>query len=363
MRDLIRDMASNEPQATATAFEADPRLRVTPRGPHTARSSNGHRPTHLQPLATAQITQYQRRHSGPYLRSPASASPMSPETPDSAASLATPSLLGVRQYYRENGLYTAFQSPSPPLAPAPTPLNPRRHSIVSPSGLASRFDKLQASSPLLPGMSPTIHRRSIVDESRDMLLDGVNRSELSRLGSVVTEAKPGPDRRPSEQSFVPLGKPPFDRLREWGNAYLGNASTADVFVRALHIRQNGNVKEKERERCDSVISNKSDDGLAVPQSDDDHVVIRARVLPRSKQRKPFLIQRRFNKADLRAASPAKTEDVKGEENSDKSGLENDDKSKEKDKDEMLGVEVQHPRSKSTPSPQPTPLHSPRLSEV
>jgi hypothetical protein len=195
-----------------------------------------------------------------------------------------------------------------------------------------------------------------------MLLAGVNRGELSRLGSVVSEAKPGPDRRPSEQSFIPLGKPPHDRLREWGYAYLGNASTADVFVRALHIRQNRNVKEKEKERRDSVISNTSDNGLAVPQSDDDHVVIRARVLPRSKERKPFLIQRRFNKADLRAASTPKTEEEKGEGKSDKSDSEKEEKRKEKNKDEMLGIEMQHPRSKSTPSPRLTPLHSPKPSE-
>lgn len=355
----MSNMASNGPEAASASTDADPRRHVTFLEPSAARTSTRQRPTHLQPLATGHINPYHRRHSGPYLNYPVSANPMSPTTPNSAVSLATPSLLGVREYYRENGLYTAFQAPSPPTAPPPTPTNPRRHSIVSPTGLASRFDRLQASSPQSAGMSSRSPRRSIVDESRDILLAGINRNELSRLGSIVAETMSGPDRRPSEQPVVTLGKPPPGRLREWGYAYLGNAKTADVFVRAMHIRPTG----KDTERRDSVMSNKSeeDDSIVVPQSDEDHFVIRARVFPRSKQRKPFLIQRRFNKADLHRGSPVKAEQTKGEDKCGKSdsGSGKEEGRTEESSDQMPGVEPSHPTSKRTPSPQPTPSLPPK----
>lgn len=199
-------------------------------------------------------------------------------------------------------------------------------------------------------MSSRSPRRSIVDESRDILLAGINRNELSRLGSIVAETMSGPDRRPSEQPVVTLGKPPPGRLREWGYAYLGNAKTADVFVRAMHIRPTG----KDTERRDSVMSNKSeeDDSIVVPQSDEDHFVIRARVFPRSKQRKPFLIQRRFNKSDLHRGSPVKTEQTKGEDKCGESdsGSGKEEGRTEKSSDQMPVVEPSQPTPSLPPKP-------------
>lgn len=142
-----------------------------------------------------------------------------------------------------------------------------------------------------------------------MLLAGTNYSELSRVSSASADSRP--ERRFSDLPPTRLGKPPTAQLREYGQAYLGHAATADVFVRAMH----GRVPNQNRSRRDSVMSNAGGDEnyITIPQSDNDHVVIRARVVPRSKERKPFLIQRRFSKADIEASRPTAAEETKGGE--------------------------------------------------
>jgi len=81
-----------------------------------------------------------------------------------------------------------------------------------------------------------------------------------------------------------------DRLRIWGVAYLGSTVTADAFVNAVHLRRPSMALMKEgyiRDESDST----------------GKVTIRARVLPRAKERKPFLIQRQFDIDELRAGIP------------------------------------------------------------
>jgi hypothetical protein len=92
-----------------------------------------------------------------------------------------------------------------------------------------------------------------------------------------------------------LRKVPFqythDHLREWGFAYLGNIATADAFVSAVSLRRPSLALVKE----ESVQIKSESLGM---------VTIRARVLPRAKERHPFLIQRQFDIEDLRASIPA-----------------------------------------------------------
>lgn len=302
--------------------------------PHSSRP----RPKHLQPLSIGQVIPRQRRHSGTYIRYPVTGNalksqfphPPSEESPSSATSLATPSLAAVRQYYKDNSLRTAFQGPQSPRAPPPTPasFDSRRSSIITPTSLTARFDKLAASSPI---RSPTLLRspvlsiyqepvgrtyrqRSIVDESRDMLLDGVPASEVSQLGSVASPSASSPDvgrRRPSYVHFVNSlpSRPPKNKLREFGHLYLGHILTSDVFVRALHIRK---VEDGRRDSIRSAHEDVDSHEMNVPKvgEDNEFFLLRARVIPCAKERKPFLIQRRLNKSDLKAMSAVNTVEQK-----------------------------------------------------
>ena len=320
---------SESPSRPSISFQE-----LEPNRPHSSRP----RPKHLQPLAIGQVIPRQRRHSGTYIRYPVTGNalnsqfPPSPseETPSSATSLANPSLAAVRQYYKDNNLRTAFQDPQSPRAPLPTPasFNSRRSSIMTPTSLTARFDKLVASSPI---RSPTLLRspvlsrdqepagrtyrhRYIVDEARDMTLDGVRASEISQLGLVASSSASSPGverRRPSYVHFVNSlpSKPPKDRLREFGHLYLGHILTSDVFVRALHIRK---VEDGRRDSILSAHEDVDSHEMKVPKvgEDNEFFMLRARVIPCAKERKPFLIQRRMNRSDLKAMSAVNTVEQK-----------------------------------------------------
>lgn len=320
--------AASEQPVAIRPHASFPEPQINP--PHSSRP----RPKHLQPLAIGQVIPRNRRHSGTYVRYPVTGNGLasqfthspSEDTPGSATSLATPSLSAVRQYYKDNNLRTAFQGPRSPRVPPNTPAyDARRASILTPTSLTAHFDKLAASSPVLargelrspivlrspnfarrgPPVGRPYRQRSIVDESRDMLLDNLPTSEICRLGSAVTPTSPVVGRRLS----LPA-KPPKDRLRDFGHLYLGNVLTSDVFVKALHISKVDQIG-----RRDSVMSNHSDfdsDKINVPKvgQEAEHIMLRARVMPIAKERKPFMIQRRLNRSDLKAMSAAHSVDQK-----------------------------------------------------
>ncbi|OBT90298.1 hypothetical protein VE02_03355 [Pseudogymnoascus sp. 03VT05] len=344
-------MASNETKNAQAAKQVGTPRQVEFMEPKTLKNPGRQRPYNLRPLSTTHIKPEQRPRGSPYPYRSNSPYREPPETPTSAISLATPSLRGVRKYYRENGLHTALQSP---LTPSPLPFTPgrsRRYSGLSPSGLVTRFDGLHASSPLSSNSSPTKPHRSFAEESRDMLLAGTNHSELSRASSVSADSRehrPNPDLPPRQ-----LGKPPPGRLREYGHVYLGNAASADVFVRAMHSR----VPNQNKGRRASVMSSNGEDEnyITIPQSDSDHIVIRARVVPYSKDRKPFLIQRRFSKADIEASRPTTTKETKGEEKEKEkpdAGSAKEDEGAENESEKKAAAQVALEESASTPSPQP-----------
>ncbi|KFZ00712.1 hypothetical protein V501_10532 [Pseudogymnoascus sp. VKM F-4519 (FW-2642)] len=343
-------MASNETKNAQAAKQVGTTRQVEFIEPKTLKNPGRQRPYNLRPLSTTHIKPEQRPRGSPYPFRSNSPYREPPETPTSAASLATPSLAGVRKYYRENGLHTAFQSPVSPSPPPFTPGRSRRYSGLSSAGLVTRFDGLHASSPLSTSSSPIKSRRSFAEESRDMLLAGTNSSELSRASSVSADSRehrPNPDLPPRR-----LGKPPPGRLREYGHVYLGNAASADVFVRAMHSR----VPNQNKGRRESVMSNTGEDEnyITIPQSDSDHVVIRARVVPYSKERKPFLIQRRFSKAAIKASRPTTTKETKGEEKEKETADAKEDERAENDSEKKATAQVAPEEPASTPSPQPAP---------
>jgi hypothetical protein len=313
------------------------------------------RPIHLRRLKTIHANSHQRQPFNPYPERLESPFCESPSTPSSVARFAIPSLPGVRQYHRENDLST-YSLPQLGLAPLKS-RHPRRPSSVVLSGFTSRFDGLQASSPLFP-VQPSSHpRRSIAEESRSILLAGTTNTELTRARSHSHSSTPmdfysrPPKRRLSDLPPRRQVKPSQDQLRIGGYAHLGNVATADVFVRALHSRP-----PTEDRRRDSVMSGTDDGRITVPRSDNDHIVIRARVVPISKGRRPFLIQRRFSKADIEAARPAPTA-VEAQTNRDRE--ENNDKSESEPANRAEGSKSERAHRQdslvqlaSTSSPQP-----------
>jgi hypothetical protein len=97
--------------------------------------------------------------------------------------------------------------------------------------------------------------------------------------------------------------------------------------------------------------------ITIPQSDSDHVVIRARVVPLSKERKPFLIQRRFSKADIEASRPTTTGETKGQEKEKEkpdAGSAKEDEGAESDSEKKAAAQVAPEEPASMPSPQPAP---------
>ncbi|KFY12480.1 hypothetical protein V491_06785, partial [Pseudogymnoascus sp. VKM F-3775] len=151
-----------------------------------------------------------------------------------------------------------------------------------------------------------------------------------------------------------------------GHAYQRNAATADVFVRAMYSR----VSNRNKNRRDSVMPNTGEDGnyITIPQSDSDHIVIRARVVPYSMERKPFLIQRRFSKADMEASRPIMKDEEEAEE--DKSGRsEKSDGDSGKvgergkgESEEKSPAQVTPEEPSSTPGPQTSPRAKPSSPE-
>lgn len=148
----------------------------------------------LHPLTTTHAS------VGPYRpRSPAeeSGTSVSPASSAPAINLAWPLLGTVRKYYQYHGLRIPFQTELSPMeygAQFSESLS-RRHSVLSPGSLAIRMERI-AVSPLKTGTSSVQirQRRSMVEISRDMLLDGVNHNMLAKLCSVVSVRPSTPHR-------------------------------------------------------------------------------------------------------------------------------------------------------------------------
>ncbi len=271
------------------------------------------RPCHtgLRPVATGR-TGNSRLGTPSRWHKPTSASPTSSK---SATSHTSPTMgTVVRQYYDRNSPKTApLRNPSQKNHVVHSAqILPRRHSLLTPGSVATRMGSFAMSS---RGSDPPLvhsHKRlSIAEESRETLLRGVEGTELARLGGIVARRKSLPRPRMgskfSERTPIEHTR---NRLREWSLAYLGNVVTADVFVRAVNLRRAGQVTL-------SIKGSPSDqqietDGKPIgakeyirPKSDKTDITVRARVLPRAKERKPFLLQRHFNLDEMQPTPGSK----------------------------------------------------------
>jgi len=243
--------------------------------------------TDLQPLTTRPDTPVDpsRRKSTQSQGSP---------PPKSSAAMPSPSIIAARAYYLE------MTSPIRPEDNADKRRRslfqgqqvPRRHSVVpTTSNLVSQLENFSfgsAAQDLQPVPEGDETEPKIKTKDEDVCMSGVTKSTFD-----VGEIQHG------STSAVLFGTPqdilrqvPFeythDHLRDWGYAYLGNAGTADAFVSAVSLRRPSLALVKE-------------DGFQVKSTVLDLVTIRARVLPRGNERKPFLIQRQFNISELRSS--------------------------------------------------------------
>ncbi|KAF7888052.1 uncharacterized protein EAF02_002593 [Botrytis sinoallii] len=211
------------------------------------------------------------------------------------APLPSPSLVAARAYAsqcqkpigwkldawsRQNSLFQAQQTP-------------RRHSTMVTLAKHTPFlDKASSSiiSPNLPSsqMVPgVLHANEKMVHSKSCL---IIRSKESADFSIFDT------RRHSETpaSSTSTHRVPFeythDRLQTWGHVYFGNVVTADAFVNAVNLRRPslGMIKEQDMHESFRI---------------SDRVIIRARVLPREIERKPFWIQREVDIRELRDNIP------------------------------------------------------------
>ncbi|KAL2757083.1 hypothetical protein ACRALDRAFT_2026998 [Sodiomyces alcalophilus JCM 7366] len=178
---------------------------------------------------------------------------------------------------------------------------------VPPASSLPGTGRLQAQPPPTPA-SPADsfpRRQTLVAETRCMLLAGVAAvDDLDRRQSVPTFRPPGQSRRARQTMHL-------EQLRAWGHVYLGDATTADVFVTAVAAR-----RPSESSSSSSSSSSSASSPTSEPASTDETklkrslsvqpgttTTIRARVRPRDLDRKPFLIQREFDLEELRATVP------------------------------------------------------------
>ena len=171
---------------------------------------------------------------------------------------------------------------------------PRRHSALpTPGNLAAKIAKFTIPSQNAGVMQETTEIASNIklQEGKDRLLNAIKQNDLMKVTAVATAER-------IDVNHASAGSPqevPFeyihDRLRDWGFTYLGNEATADAFINAVNLRRPSLQLFKEQ------IAGDRPKGSGM-------VTIRARVLPKAKERNPFLIQRNLDIENLRASMPA-----------------------------------------------------------
>ncbi|RDW87808.1 hypothetical protein BP5796_03502 [Coleophoma crateriformis] len=208
--------------------------------------------------------------------------------PLQSSALPSPSVLVAREYYRDHaepGIYGDIS----PEAGALAIDAPRRHSAATVTKQLSDFSISSPASKL-----PQICEDSAA-QSKDETpsANATKQSDLMKVSKIATRTAPS-DGTPTTTEV--LGPIPFqythDRLRTWGHTYLGNTATADAFINVVHLRRPSLALLKEG---NNVVSS--------------NTTIRARVIPKDRERKPFLIQKQFDVEELRSNIPPMQHEV------------------------------------------------------
>lgn len=165
--------------------------------------------------------------------------------------------------------------------------------VVTQVGLAAVMDSpvqlktitLPVTAPSTPHMptSQSTRNRSLAEESRSILLSGMTPSQAYDLGAVANRrlSEPAYMVHVRRQHSLLLMNP--KRLLAFGEAYLGDPTKADVFVTPYVLRRQGGGRGQIRGK---------------------RLFIQARVRPRTRSRKPFVISRNFDIDQLRTTLPS-----------------------------------------------------------
>jgi hypothetical protein len=213
----------------------------------------------------------------------------------STAPLPSPTFLAARAYYQEQGT---------PIGPWADALErrrslieghqlPRRHSVMATTGTLVSQLKCFSFGPPTGDLHPVPEAQEVspkiqTEGNQAIVMTGPKQDAIVRASAGVS-----PEDKDICGTFQGvIRQVPFDftheHLKDWGYAYLGNGSTADAFVNSVHLKR------------PSLLSAESDQS----QVESSHLVtIRARILPRGKDKKPFLIQRQCDINGLRASIP------------------------------------------------------------
>lgn len=161
------------------------------------------------------------------------------------------------------------------------------------SPVHSKTSVFPVTAPSTPLQRPSSaqRRQTIVEETRSMLLSGMSPSQANNLGNVADRKLSAPAGVVQAQRRQSLMLLQTDMLQTWGHVYFGDPTKADVLVAPSALRRLSGT-----------------DGVEGHNHSDRHV-IRARVRPQGKERKPFIITRSFDLGELRATLPSPTTPV------------------------------------------------------
>ncbi|KAK0624643.1 hypothetical protein B0T17DRAFT_590511 [Bombardia bombarda] len=158
-------------------------------------------------------------------------------------------------------------------------------------------------SPYSPGRRPMQYPRrpTLAAETRSILLSGfpdglpaTSESRATATRSVVEQR-----RRSLPASLPAIRRGSQQRrheLQAWGHVFFGNGTDADCFVSPVALRRPSEASSTDEASPSKETMDFAKDGHG-------KVTIRARVRPRALDRKPFLLQRTFDRDELRACIP------------------------------------------------------------
>ncbi|KAF7960628.1 hypothetical protein EAE96_000304 [Botrytis aclada] len=211
------------------------------------------------------------------------------------AQLPSPSLVAARAYASQcqKPIGWKFDAWSRHSSLTQTRQTPRRHStMVTLTKCTPSLDKASSSivspnspsSQMVPGI--LLANEKIGEDKKRLIIRSKGTSDFSisdnRWHSETPVSSISTQRVPFEYTH--------DRLQNWGHVYFGNIVTADAFVNAVNLRRPSLGMIKEQDVQESFVIS-------------DQVIIRARVLPREIERKPFWIQREVDVRELRDSIP------------------------------------------------------------
>lgn len=221
----------------------------------------------------------------------------------------------------------------PPIRVPPSPLSPvrgrerRRQRCLVLEVPRSKYSLPAPSSLPTPrtASTPAVPRLVTREGARSLLLSGLPDAEGARLSRSLDRRESAPFVATESPSTIhPEIVQLREHLRSLGPVYLGSVSAADVLVQAVALRRNSlptspsdgspSIKtepaSEDIEMTDDIkpiVDTNPVDDIKLPEPSSpkfsNEIHVRARVRPRQPDRRPFVLQRKFNLDELRATIP------------------------------------------------------------